>query len=183
MKVTIVCKNDKCFEIVPPSKNAGREREFCNERCRKRYNQRLHYRRATEGIGFVGLRGVTGEGYPVVNRRKPLKAKDAEARVKQHGESCMAPGQWCQAKLHDAYNTKKLCLVRAVFTDDWLELMYAAEGKVHEREMTTEGGMWIDDFKKMQEAREAQGVVGLSSEAKEAEEVKAFELAGGQRKP
>jgi len=183
MKVTIVCKNDKCSEIVPPSKNTGREREFCNERCRKRYNQRLHYKRQTTGIGFVGLRSVTGEGYPVVNRRKSLTAKDAEKRVKEHGENCKAPGEWCLARLHDAYNTKKLCLVRAVFTDDWLELMYGEEGKVHEREMTTDEGMWLDDFKAMQEAREKEGTVGLSTEAKEAEEVKAFEAAGGQRNP
>ena len=60
---TVICKNDKCFQVVPPSSNPGRAREFCNEGCRKRYNQRLSYQRATKGASFVGLRGITADGY------------------------------------------------------------------------------------------------------------------------
>lgn len=145
----VICKNDRCPELVPEGKNSGRPKEFCNERCRRRYNARLYYKRATSGVPFAGLKGVTSMGYPVITRRKPLTAREAEKRVKVHGENCAKKGEWCQAKLHDAYNTKKLCLVRAVFTDDWLELMYEEEGRERKRDMTTEDGMWIDDYNEM----------------------------------
>lgn len=182
MDVTIICKNDRCFEVVPASKGSGRKREFCNEKCRKRHNQRLAYKRATTGRSFMGLRGLTTEGYPQVHRKKSLTTATAEARVKEHGENCGASGEWCPAKLRDAYNTKKLCLVRAVFTDDWLELMYSAEGKVREREMTTDEGMWIDDFKAMLEkAGHTTESIDLIKTKRIADEHEAFDRAGGGR--
>lgn len=146
---TVICKNDRCPEIVPEGRSTGRPKEYCTERCRRRYNARLYYKRATSGIPFAGLQSLTSMGYPFITRRKSQTTKEARKRLQEHGENCKKAGEWCPAKLHDAYNRKKLCLVRAVFTDDWLELMYAEEGKVHEREMTTPDGMWIDDYNEM----------------------------------
>lgn len=174
----VICKNDKCFNVVPPSKGSGRPREYCTERCRKRYNAALHYQRATKGSAFLGLRTVNDLGYPQVKRIKCKTAADAEKRVKEHGENCAGPGVYCQAKMYDAYNTKKLCLVRAVFSDDWVELMYAADGIVRERDMTTEDGMWKDDFKEM---LEKQGIDPNNSMNTLAAEVAAFQAAGGQK--
>lgn len=183
MSMILICKNDRCPKVVPPSKNSGRAREFCEETCRKKYNARLTYQRQTSGKTFIGLRSVTKEGYPQVNRKKSLTAASAQKRVKEHGENCGKPGQYCQAKLHDAYNTKKLCLVRAVYTDDWLELMYGEEGKEHPREMTTEEGMWIDDYnavlkaKGVEEGKEPDVVHYQRLD----EENRRFNVAGGQR--
>ena len=178
---TVICKNDLCASIVPPSKNSGRPRRFCTEKCRNRYNQRLNYKRQTKGGGFVGLRSVT-EGYPKVNRKMSPNLKAAERRVKEHGENCTGDGQWCQAKLHDAYNTKKLCLVRAVFTDDWLTLMYADTQPDRKREMTTEDGMWIDDFRALLEKSGIEeNDVKTVEELKAAKELEDFTTAGGMK--
>ena len=179
---TVICKNDQCYKVIPPSKNEGRPREFCEERCRNRYNARVYYRRQTKGSDFVGLRSVTAEGYPKVNRKPSPNTKAAEKRVKEHGENCTKDGEWCSAKLHDAYNTKKLCLVRAVFTDDWLHLMYADTEPNRERDMTTEDGMWKDDFKKL---LEKSGVTGddvkTEKEVRHRKELDTFAAAGGNR--
>lgn len=179
---TVICKNDRCHRVVPPSKNSGRMREFCEEVCRKRYNARLTYQRQTSGNDFRGLRGFTPEGYPKINRKIAKNAMFAERRVKEHGENCKKTGEWCEAKLHDAYNRKKFCLVRAVFTDDWLELMYGEEGKVHEREMTTEDGMWIDDYKALLKATGLE--VGKPEEIhaqRAVNELKRFAAVGGMK--
>lgn len=179
---TIICKNDLCSKVVPVSKNSGREREFCEERCRNRYNQRLNYKRQTKGSTFVGLRSVTA-GYPKVNRKPSPNTKAAERRVKEHGENCAGPGIWCEAKLHDAYNRNKLCLVRAVFTDDWLTLMYADTEPDRPREMTTEDGMWIDDFKKLlAHSNITEDDVKTVAELKIARELEEFTAAGGMKR-
>lgn len=177
MDKRIICKNDRCFEVVPPSKNLGRPREFHNELCRKRYNARLHYQRQTDGASFTGLRTVTDLGYPKVTRIMSKTATDAERRLKEHGENCTGPGQYCQAKLRDAYNRKKLCLVRAVFTEDWLQVLYAEENKPYTREMTTEDGMWKDDY---QEVLAKLGTSQDPRKQREDEELAAFVAAGGQ---
>ena len=181
MSITLICKNDACHQVVPASKNSGRPRLFCEEVCRKRYNASLYYRRQTSGKVFKGLRSVTDDGYPQVNRQKSLDAKAAEKRVKEHGENCGGSGKYCQAKLHDAYNTKKLCLVRAVFTDDWLQLMYGEEGKEHPREMTTEDGMWIDDYEALMKARGVEEEPNIIHEQRAMEESRRFSVAGGTR--
>ncbi len=184
MSVTLICKNTTCYKVVPSSKNTGRPREFCEEACRKRYNASLYYRRQTSGKTFKGLKSVTEEGYPKVNRKKCLTAASAEKRVKEHGENCGGSGKYCQAKLHDAYNTKKMCLVRAVFTDDWLELMYEEEGKEHPREMTTKDGMWIDDHKAMLMKKgigEGKTPDAIHAQRLVDENLR-FSLAGGNRK-
>ncbi len=183
MSVTLICKNDTCPNVIPPSKNSGRPRLFCNEACRKRYNASLYYQRQTSGKTFQGLRSVTEEGYPKVNRKKCMTADSAQKRVKEHGENCTKPGQYCQAKLHDAYNTKKMCLVRAVFTDDWLELMYAEDGKEHPREMTTKDGMWIDDYEALLRKRgiEAEGTPDAIHAQRLMEESRRFNVAGGKK--
>lgn len=181
---TIICKNDKCFRVVPPSKNKGVPRLFCEERCRNRYNARLNYQRQTKGASFLGLRNVTNDGYPKVNRKISPDAKVAERRVKEHGDNCTGPGKMCEAKLHDAYNTKKLCLIRAVFTDDWLELMYGEEGKVKEREMTTPDGMWKDDFKaRLAKSNMTEEDVKTIAGIQEKKDREAFTAAGGDCAP
>lgn len=182
MSIQLICKNDRCFEVVPAVANAGRPREFCTEKCRKRYNARLNYQRATKGSSFAGLRGIIGGGYPKVNRRMSATAKDAERRVKEHGDNCGGDGVMCKAKLSDAYNRKKFCLVRAVFTDDWLELMYKEDGMVHERDMTTSEGMWQDDFRAMMEENGLTGVEATQlKEKQQTEELRVFNAAGGGR--
>ncbi len=176
----VFCKNDRCHKLVPEGKNSGRPKEYCNERCRRKYNARLYYKRAVSGLPQPGLKSTTEFDYPIVTRRIPQTAKEAEKKVKEHGENCGKTGEWCQAKLHDAYNKKKLCLVRAVFTDDWLVLMYEEEGKTHEREMTTKNGMWIDDWKATVEKSgqpDPFETRGMQNE-KDAEE---FAVAGGTR--
>lgn len=183
MSITLICKNDVCYKIVPPSRNSGRARLFCEEACRKRYNAKLTYQRQTSGKIFQGLRAVTEEGYPKVNRKKCTNAANAEKRVKEHGENCAGPGEYCPAKLHDAYNTKKMCLVRAVFTDDWLKLMYAEDGKEHAREMTTEDGMWIDDYNAMlrKQGVEKGETWDTVHDQRLVEESRRFIIAGGQK--
>lgn len=179
---TIICKNDKCAKVIPVGKNTGRPREFCEERCRNRYNSRLNYQRQTKGSNFIGLRSVTDQGYPKVNRKPSPNTKAAEKRVKEHGENCIGSGEWCMAKLHDAYNRKKLCLVRAVFTDDWLQLMYADTEPDREREMTTEDGMWIDDYKDiLAKSKLTDGDVVMMKEQKQKRNLEAFADAGGNR--
>ena len=181
---TIICKNDQCSNIIPPSKNQGRPREFCEERCRNKYNARLYYQRQTKGSDFTGLRTVTRQGYPRVNRKPAPDAKAAERRVKEHGENCTAPGVWCQARIHDAYNTKKLCLVRAVFTDDWTKLMYADTEPDRPRDMTTEEGMWIDDHKELlAKSNMTDPDVVMMKERRTRMELEEFAKAGGSRNP
>lgn len=182
MGIKLICKNDRCYQVVPGAANQGRPKEFCEEKCRKRYNARLSYQRATKGSSFTGLRMVIGSGYPKVTRKVSATAADAEKRVKEHGENCTGPGIMCQAKLKDAYNRNKFCLVRAVFTDDWLVLMYGEDGMPHEREMTTEEGMWKDDFNTMMEETGLTGEEAVHREEKKLEEeLNAFQAAGGGR--
>ena len=181
---SIICKNDKCARVIPPSKNAGRPREFCEEKCRNRYNSRLNYQRQTKGSDFTGLKSVTSDGYPKVNRKPSPNTKAAEKRVKEHGENCIGPGEWCMAKLHDAYNTKKLCLVRAVFTDDWLQLMYADTEPDRPRDMTTEDGMWIDDYKTILAKNDlTDGDIVMIEEARRKKDLELFAEAGGIKSP
>ena len=60
--------------------------------------------------------------------------------------------------------------------------MYSAEGKVREREMTTDEGMWIDDFKDMlDKAGHTTESVDLIKEKRIADEHEAFDRAGGGR--
>lgn len=179
----IICKNDLCSHMVPASKNSGRQREFCQEVCRNRYNARLYYKRQTKGATFTGLRNVV-DGYPRVKRKPSPDVKAAERRVKEHGENCTGPGEWCKAKLHDAYNMNKLCLVRAVFTDDWLQLMYADTEPDRERDMTTEEGMWKDDFQAMlAKSGITETDIKTVDELTVRKELDAFAKAGGMKNP
>lgn len=164
-----ICKNDRCSMLVPPSKNPGRPRDFCSDKCRRRYNARLQYQREAgkEGGGLVFVNAL---GLAQVNRRISVTAKAAEQRYKSHLLACALHGGPCPARV-DPYGRKKLCIVAAVFADDWSQLKDAEEGKPVRRYATTQDGMWTSDVspehRKLLEERGAASTF-MTPEAREA---------------
>jgi len=131
----------------------------------------------------VGLTAVTALGYPKVNRKIAPNQAAAEKRFKEHTRNCGKPGEICPAKLWDVYDHKKLCLIHAVFSEDWLQYLREAPGFTilgpYEREMTTKDGMWKDDHRA--ELR-SQGLTEEDLETATQMEAVRFNEAGG-RKP
>ena len=77
--------------------------------------------------------------------------------------------------------TKKVCLVKAVFDDDWEGYMWASVQPDRGRQTTTLEGMWLGDYAEMVAKAEARGETIVTPAAKLAEEIEAFEAAGGQK--
>lgn len=163
-----ICKNDRCSNLVPPSKNPGKERLFCSNRCARRYHARLSYQREAgkEGGGLVF---VNERGQAQVNRRISLTSKAAEQRYKSHLAACALHGGPCPGR-SDPYGRKKLCLVAATFADDWTQLKDAEEGKPVRRFSTTVDGKWLADLapeeREAMEARSGATETYLTPEAR-----------------
>lgn len=146
-----ICKNDRCSNLVGPSKNPGKDKVFCSARCSRRYHARLAYQREAgkEGGGLVFVNAL---GQAQVNRRISLTAKAAEQRYKSHLDACALHGGPCPAR-SDPYGRQKRCIVAATFADDWSQLKDAEEGRPVKRFSTTVDGRWFDDLSS--EEREA----------------------------
>ena len=144
----IVCKNDRCVNIVPTRKTPGRPKEFCSTRCRKRFNARQNYERETGAAGSGLIRIVNG--YPQVFRKKAPSLKAAQTRFHKHLEDCsISDGPICKARLWDVYDRKKACLIHAVLGDDWGYWLNEVDHKTYQRKTTTEDGYWISDAEKL----------------------------------
>lgn len=157
-----LCKNDKCNKIVPPSKNVGRPKLFCEHRCAMRYSSRTYGKRerAKAGGKTYVEEGPDGKALQV-QRVKPKSVAVAEARYKMHiqrpenllqairDRPCpmgTEESSWkCPAQAFgDYYSKDRLCLVYAVFVDDWKEAMAMAEHRPYTRQWTTHDGYWYD---------------------------------------
>ena len=171
-----MCKNDRCTNIVPESKNPGVKRVYCNTRCARRHHARLAYQREVGGDG-VGMLVVDENMLPRVNRIFPRSEKLAEARFKAHNSDCvLAHGQDCAARF-DVYDRKQLCLLHAVFNEDWGQWMAASQGKPFQRVMTTRDGYWQSDVRQL---RGPEPLALPTKHGDESEEmIRAFSAAGG----
>lgn len=161
-----LCKNDRCSKLVPPSKNPGVARQFCEPRCRRRYYARKQYEQLS-GSGAQGM--VLHDGVAWFNRTISVSAKKARIRLDQHNADCpfSTSGGACPARW-DTYNRKKLCLIRAVLDEDWGQLMAAEAGRGFERELTTVDGRWVSDTPTSDLVQEARGKFTMTEEEKAA---------------
>ncbi len=157
-----LCKNDRCNKIVPPSKNVGRPKLFCERRCAMRYSSRVYSKRerAKAGGKTYVEEGPDGKALQV-QRVKPKNVAVAEARYKMHIQrpenmleairdrpcpmGTEESGWKCPAQaFQDFYSKERLCLVYAVFVDDWKEATALTEHRPYTRQWTTHDGYWYD---------------------------------------
>lgn len=146
----LLCKNNRCSAVVPPSKNPGRPRVFCTNRCARRYHARMAYQREAGGRGD-GMMFVNDFGHPQVKRVMPQSAKLAKQRFTEHLHDCAVSttGGLCPA-YYDPYDKKALCLIHAVLNEDWEQLMKAESGLSFERKVTSADGRWLTDNEREQ---------------------------------
>lgn len=178
----LMCKNPKCTNIVPESKNPGVKRIFCTARCARRYHSRLAYQRETGGTG-EGMLRVDGNMKPQVFRKMPPSIHAAEARFKAHIDDCAIAARKgsdhsCPARF-DVYDRKKLCLIHAVLNEDWAQMMMAEESLPFKRETTTLDGHWRSDVEEVERYATADSKHVDSDEENAAKQVAAFIEAGG----
>jgi hypothetical protein len=167
-----ICKNDRCSKLVPPGKNPGKPRLFCEPACARRYHARAYYQRG-QGKAGAGLIFVNELGQAQVNRRIALTAKAADQRWKMHLALCEFSGGRCTA-ISDPYGRKRLCLIAAVLGDDWTQLKDVEEGKPVKRHSTTQDGRWLADLSEAEKTGVEKKVEALLSP-----EVKAAAIAAG----
>lgn len=135
-----VCKNEKCPQIVPPSRNTGVERIYCSYKCANAVAQR-RYRGRRNGTLLDGSIRLVGE-FPQLKRDIAATAATAETRFKTHLKRChVSEGGPCIARF-DPYDRKRECLIHAVLREDWDQLRRAEAGRVWDRIDTTQQGMW-----------------------------------------
>lgn len=139
-----ICKNDRCSNLVPPSKNPGVKRLFCSARCARRYHSRLTYSRE-RGTSGEGMTFVNEQGQAQVKRTMALTSKVAQLRWKNHLNACSLHGGYCPGR-NDVYGRKKLCIIAAVLSDDETQLYEAEHGRPVKRNATTVDGRWLDDL-------------------------------------
>ena len=156
--VTQLCANDRCTNLVPPSKNPGIERIFCDPICARRYHQRLYSARNAYGVGSLERNRETGEQVQF-NRRRPDTLAKAETRYHAHIQRPEPDGEpvcpnatdetrgRCPAHiLGDYYSQKRLCLIYAVLVEDMKEQAAKSRGEFYYRQWTTPDGRWKEDF-------------------------------------
>ena len=168
MYQTPLCKNDKCSKLVPPSKNPGLKRLFCEPACARRYHARAYYQRG-QGKAGAGLVFVNDKGQAQVSRRMSTVAKAAESRLKMHLAMCDLHKGRCPA-ISDPYGRKRLCIVAAVLGDDWTQLKDTEEGKPVKRHATTQDGRWLVDLSPEERAgvETKEAVPSITEEARQA---------------
>lgn len=138
-----VCQNDTCINLVTPSRNPGVTKLYCTTRCQRRQASRNAYKKDQGIDDKLHLE----EGVEVLYRKMPSAATIAEARYKMHLMRCpkgadrfseygRCPGR------NDPYAKAKLCLMQAVFLEDWNTLRRREKGIPYERELTTVTGTW-----------------------------------------
>lgn len=144
----LICKNDRCGRVVPPSRNPGRPRLFCSTMCARRYHARMAYQRE-RGTRGDGMLYVNDYGHAQIHRQLPTGASLAKKRLVEHNQNCAVSktGGLCPA-YYDVYDKKRLCLIHAVFNEDWSQMMAAEDGLPFKRTVTTEDGRWMEDDEK-----------------------------------
>lgn len=149
-----MCKNVKCINVVPPSRNSGVPRLYCSIRCRRAQGARDSYNREHANPGVGGLRVLNG--HPYVERTISSTAAAAFTRLKKHIDTCVLnDNQRCRA-YNDVYANKKLCIIHAVLAEDWHQLRRAEKGSHYDRIRTTDNGFWIEDSALADSVRRAQ---------------------------
>jgi len=155
MYQTPICKNDRCSALVSPSKNSGVKKVFCSTRCARRYHSRLQYEREAGPGGQLVFVNTCGEAQ--VSRRLSPTSKAARQRLELHLKACALHKGPCPA-IGDPYGRRKLCLIAAVFGDDWGQLRDSEEGKPVKRHSTTRDGRWLDDLTTEERTAETENV-------------------------
>jgi len=159
-----ICKNPKCPNLVPRSKNPGRERIYCNRRCLQQHVQR-RYNSAQGCVGIEGQRDVFGRLYAIRNFRTvrvlPLTAKhhvmdhldDRYGRCPEAAEAssfrcpavwnpnCIDEYQW--SRWHQTGPWPGACLIAAALKDNYWEAIHHDAGQPVERRYTIgRGATW-----------------------------------------
>ncbi len=173
-----LCKNDRCTNVVGESKNSGVKKLYCHPACARRHHSRMAYQREAGNTGD-GMLQVDAQMRAQLHRRIPASIKIAETRFKAHLDDCMIARRRggnaeCPARF-DVYDRKKLCLIHAVFNDDWAQMMAAADGRPAPRGMTTIDGHWLSDV----ENPELAASLSLKGVSEEEAKIDAFIAAGG----
>lgn len=137
----VVCRNETCSNMVPPSRFRGKPRVYCSLRCSTQHWSREYYRRRTGKTGDGLYKTINDQ--PYISRIKPPTAQAAETRFKNHLEKCAVHGGKCPARF-DPFDLKRECLMHAVLREDWDEIRRAGKGMVFTRRVTTDNGFWID---------------------------------------
>lgn len=144
-----MCKNDRCANLVGPSKNVGVEKLFCSYRCSHLYHNRLFGIRNREASGFF-LERDTIDSVPVrFIRPRPRDLVTAQLRYERHLEREACPlastesSKRCPSHaFEDYYSTKRLCLIYGVLVDDLYEQTAKAKSLAYLRQWTTGDGEW-----------------------------------------
>ncbi len=146
---SVLCRNDRCTNLVSPSLNPGRAKIFCSRKCAHNHHNRLYEKRAgTKGRWFLERDKITGEQYQL-DRTMPPNLEAAEMRYKSHimRDVCpqAEPGHKCPShELGDYYSSKRLCLIYATLVDDLYEQFAKARGRLYVRRWTSESGRWVE---------------------------------------
>ena len=147
---TRMCKNDRCTNMVAPSKNPGVLKLFCNPRCGQRYHARLWSKRNVNSTGWALERD--SQGVPErFNRVKPLNSKVAEKRYHGHLEINVCPNviegrSRCPGRSNpSSVLTMPRCLIYATLVDDMKEQWAKERYEVYTRQWTSNDGEWLVD--------------------------------------
>jgi hypothetical protein len=83
----ILCKNDRCSNLIPPSQpgKRGPKRKFCSDSCKFRYHDRLRYLRRRKGAVQVE---VGKDNRVRIIREMPRTLREARRRQEKHKEEC-----------------------------------------------------------------------------------------------
>lgn len=178
-----ICKNDRCHNIVPPRRDGqrGRPREYCTTRCQRRHHARLAYQR--EQSAGSGQLFINDFGRAQISRSMPRSAAAAEKRYKEHLAYCPIHERPCPA-VADPYGRKRICLIAAVFVEDWMQLRDAERGRpLRPRVSTTRDGSWMADLtpeeRKAELERSAAPIPPATVDPKMRES--AFQFGGARR--
>jgi hypothetical protein len=76
----------------------------------------------------------------------PRDAAQAEERYKKHHESCPLNNDGPCPGARDAYGLDRLCILKAVYLEDWNQLRAKEKGlDPYIRYLTTEDGYWLPE--------------------------------------
>ncbi len=161
-----VCKNLRCPNLVPKSKNIGIEKIFCSRRCMRLTAQRKHD--AVRGSGRVEQRDVQGRLYAVI-KRKGATVERARKSMEEHldglkdrcpeanqisnfhcpgrfNPNCMSLDKW--SRWRETGPWPGACLIYATLKDHYKTLYYAERATEAERMYTVGRGeewRWRDE--------------------------------------
>ncbi|KKN82232.1 hypothetical protein LCGC14_0310450 [marine sediment metagenome] len=145
----ILCKNDRCNNLVGESLNPGVLKQFCHRTCAHNYHNRLYeHRQNASGGWLVERHRVTAAELHFV-RTMPSSLAMAERRYKAHitKRTCTRAEPDGKCPSHDQedyYSSKRLCLVYAVLVDDLYDELAKSRGEVYLRRWTSEDGRWAE---------------------------------------